>query len=68
MKIVIDQLSEEVHGMYADSDAVTLDSSGLTVNGSITPRISASGHRIIEDVTPEVFLLGLINENWKYHA
>ena len=68
MKIVIDVLSEDVHDIYADTDTITLDGSGLTVNGSNTPRITAAQYRLVENVTAEVFLLGLINENWRYHA
>lgn len=67
MKIVLNVISEEVVGMYPDTATISIDESGLNVNGSMDPTVTSSGNRIIDDVTPELFLLGLINESWRYH-
>ena len=74
MKIVANGITDEVYGIFSDSDTITIDNDkGLTVNGSVNSEIRASGWRIIEDVTAEQFLIGVnlldsSNHEWRYHA
>ena len=74
MKIVANGITDEVYGVFPDSATITIDNdTGLTVNGSVNSLIRASGWLIIEDVTPEQFLLGVnlldsSNHEWRYHA
>ena len=69
MKIVIAQQTAEVQALYLDTDTVTLNGSGLTVNGVLEDaQITAGQYSLLEDVTAEAFLVGINNHSWRYYA
>jgi len=53
--------------MYVDTDTVSIDETGLTINGAKYSQYTSLFFLLIEDVTAEAFLLNVNNQIWKYN-
>jgi len=67
MKLVIQKQNQTISMMYVDTDTVSIDETGLTINGAKYSQYTSLFFLLIEDVTAEAFLLNVNNQIWKYN-
>jgi|TARA_R110000787_G_scaffold240774_1_gene346934 hypothetical protein len=66
MKLIIEKATEQVFSFLPDTDTVSMDETGLTINGEKSPQITSIEFLLIEDVTAEAFLMNVNNIDWRY--
>jgi hypothetical protein len=66
MKLIIEKATEKVFSFLPDTDTVSMDETGLTINGEKSPQITSIEFLLIEDVTAEAFLMNVNNIDWRY--
>ena len=66
MKLIIEKATEQVFSFLPDTDTVSMDETGLTINGEKSPQITSIEFLLIEDVTAETFLMNVNNIDWRY--
>ena len=66
MKLIIEKATGKVFSFLPDTDTVSMDETGLTINGEKSPQITSIEFLLIEDVTAEAFLMNVNNIDWRY--